>query len=222
MAPRLLLLLLIVLFLSIGTLASENIYFYVSRAEAYCFVDELMQTATLLVSYKHEDFRTKPLQLVVTLNGQTIKTTRLDSREGRFAFAAQETGAYKLCIQPLEDKMGMVSPRFPPVGQAKVYLQTQVLANSVEEEAEEKLPPVAKQTQVVSLQEELTKVSETVEILLKKIQLARDRETHFRDQSERINERVVWWSIAQTVFLIIAGSFQSVHLHNFFLQKKIA
>jgi len=199
-----------------NTFASENVFFFVSRAEPVCFMDELLQTATLIITYKHEDFETKPLEAKVLHQGILVRTTKLDEKAGRVAFAAEETGAYRICIQAEEGS------NFPAVGQAKVYLQTQVLPNSVHDEAEVGEPVVAKQKQVVSLQEELQRVSESIDMLLKKIQIARERETHFRDQSERINERVVWWSIAQTLVLIIAGAFQSVHLHRFFLQKKIA
>jgi len=200
--------------------ASENVFFYVSRAEPACFVDEVVQTATLLVKYKHEDFKTKPLLVKLTLKGKLVKSESITTKDGRFAYAALETGMYRLCIEADDNrKSGMT---FPVTGNAKLYVQTQVLANSVEDDVTSDMPPVAKTKQVVSLQQELSKVSDTVDLLLRKLQAARERETSFRDQSERINGRVVMWSIIQTLVLIVAGAFQSVHLHNFFLQKKIA
>jgi len=197
---------------------SENLYFFVTKNEPTCFVDELMQTGTLLVKYKHEDYKTKPAQLKLSLKGRVVKSESLSDKEGRFAYAAIETGVYKLCVEAEEKS----TVSFPIMAQAKVFIQTQVLANTVENEANTQLPSVAKSKQVISLQQELDKVSEILELLLRKLQMARDRETYFRDTSERINERVVWWSIAQTIFLIVAGSFQALNLHNFFLQKKIA
>jgi hypothetical protein len=198
--------------------ASENVYFYVTRNDPACFVDEVMQTATLLVKYKHEDFATKPLRFKLTMDGTPVKTESITAREGRFAHAALTTGSYRLCVEVDDSKQGS---SFPMMANAKFYIQTQVLTGSTQD-SDVDFPDVVKAKQVISLQQELEKVKETVELLLRKLQMARERETYFRDQSERINERVVWWSIAQTLFLIIAGSFQSVHLHNFFLQKKVA
>jgi predicted metal-binding membrane protein len=48
------------------------------------------------------------------------------------------------------------------------------------------------------------------------------REERFRDTSESTNARVMWWSIAQTVVLLIAGVYQLTNLKGFFKSKKLA
>lgn len=47
------------------------------------------------------------------------------------------------------------------------------------------------------------------------------REERFRLTSESTNQRVLWWSIAQTVILILTGIWQMRHLKSFFEAKKL-
>lgn len=47
------------------------------------------------------------------------------------------------------------------------------------------------------------------------------REERFRMTSESTNQRVLWWSIAQTVILILTGIWQMRHLKSFFEAKKL-
>jgi len=48
------------------------------------------------------------------------------------------------------------------------------------------------------------------------------REENFRDTSESTNSRVLWWSIAQTVVLIVTAIYQLTNLKGFFKSKKLA
>lgn len=47
------------------------------------------------------------------------------------------------------------------------------------------------------------------------------REERFRMTSESTNQRVLWWSIAQTLILIVTGIWQMKHLKSFFEAKKL-
>ncbi|CAF5139730.1 unnamed protein product, partial [Rotaria magnacalcarata] len=49
----------------------------------------------------------------------------------------------------------------------------------------------------------------------------RYREERFRTLSETTNQRVLWWSLAQLVILVIAGLWQMRHLKGFFEAKKL-
>nr|KAF6320228.1 transmembrane p24 trafficking protein 4 [Myotis myotis] len=49
----------------------------------------------------------------------------------------------------------------------------------------------------------------------------RYREERFRLTSESTNQRVLWWSITQTVILILTGIWQMRHLKSFFEAKKL-
>jgi hypothetical protein len=49
----------------------------------------------------------------------------------------------------------------------------------------------------------------------------RYREERFRATSESTNQRVLWWSLAQLIVLVIAGFWQMRHLKGFFEAKKL-
>uniref|UniRef100_A0A8B9HAH1 Transmembrane p24 trafficking protein 4 n=1 Tax=Astyanax mexicanus TaxID=7994 RepID=A0A8B9HAH1_ASTMX len=53
---------------------------------------------------------------------------------------------------------------------------------------------------------------------IKNITLPKER---FRMTSESTNQRVLWWSIAQTIILITAAIWQMRHLKSFFEAKKL-
>jgi hypothetical protein len=46
------------------------------------------------------------------------------------------------------------------------------------------------------------------------------REESFRNTSESTNSRVMWWSIAQTIVLLLSAFWQINRLQTFFTQKK--
>uniref|UniRef100_A0A452VHM2 Transmembrane emp24 domain-containing protein 9-like n=1 Tax=Ursus maritimus TaxID=29073 RepID=A0A452VHM2_URSMA len=47
------------------------------------------------------------------------------------------------------------------------------------------------------------------------------REERFRQTSESTNQRVLWWSILQTLILVATGVWQMQHLKSFFKAKKL-
>lgn len=53
------------------------------------------------------------------------------------------------------------------------------------------------------------------------IHIPQYREERFRMTSESTNQRVLWWSIAQTIILILTGIWQMRHLKSFFEAKKL-
>ncbi len=51
--------------------------------------------------------------------------------------------------------------------------------------------------------------------------LAQVREERFRMVSDSTNARVLWWSLGQTIILILMGIWQMRHLKSFFEAKKL-
>jgi p24 family protein alpha len=52
-------------------------------------------------------------------------------------------------------------------------------------------------------------------------QYQREREAEFRDTSESVNSRVIWWTIIQIIVLGVTGVWQMRHLKHFFQTKKL-
>uniref|UniRef100_A0A8C0A9V2 GOLD domain-containing protein n=1 Tax=Bos mutus grunniens TaxID=30521 RepID=A0A8C0A9V2_BOSMU len=67
----------------------------------------------------------------------------------------------------------------------------------------------------------IQRLVEQVEKIQKEQEYQRRREEHFRQTSESTNQRVLWWSILQTLILVATGIWQMQHLKSFFKAKKL-
>lgn len=65
------------------------------------------------------------------------------------------------------------------------------------------------------------KAQAVVFLILSIVSVLQYREERFRMTSESTNQRVLWWSIAQTIILILTGVWQMRHLKSFFEAKKL-
>ena len=52
-------------------------------------------------------------------------------------------------------------------------------------------------------------------------QLMREREESFRDISESVNSRAMWWTVTQVTLLIIICVWQMKSLRSFFVKQKV-
>uniref|UniRef100_A0A3Q2YEQ4 GOLD domain-containing protein n=1 Tax=Hippocampus comes TaxID=109280 RepID=A0A3Q2YEQ4_HIPCM len=82
-------------------------------------------------------------------------------------------------------------------------------------------PEIAAKDKLTELQLRARQLLDQVEQIQKEQNYQRYREERFRMTSESTNQRVLWWSIAQTVILIVTGIWQMKHLKSFFEAKKL-
>lgn len=191
----------------------SDLYLYVTEGQPRCFIEELPGETLIIGSYKHPDAKTKPMLVRFTgPDGKTL-TEELADENGRFAHHAEAAGEHRVCLVP--DK-SVSWPRKDKT--AKVHLQVDVKGSSNDDEA---LDGVAKREHISSLEQELGALQRKVELIVKDLEYSRELEAHFRDQSERINGRVMWWSVFQSVALLLSGLWQINHLKNFFRAKKL-
>jgi len=80
---------------------------------------------------------------------------------------------------------------------------------------------VAKREHLSALEVEVRRLNDKMKDILKEQSYQRERETSFRDTSESTNSRVQWWSIFQTVVMLVAGLWQIWHLKSFLKNKKV-
>ena len=199
--------------------AAGGVFSYVQQNEPACFLEEVTVGSTMVATYAHPEALAKPLELVV--RAPDGKEARQVARKGgRFAFAATMSGEHKLCVQAVVS----TPPRPWPAASrsAKFYLRLETISNDDSSAALATGADVAKQSHVKNLEQKLVTLARDVDALLRDVRLAKERETHFRDQSERINASVVHWSIFQTLVLVLTGVFQSLYLQRYFRRKKIA
>jgi p24 family protein alpha len=133
------------------------------------------------------------------------------SPEGRFAFTSQVGGEHKICFQLSTQKAGW----FGNKQKAKFHLDI-TRGEQATDYAE-----VAKQENLGVIEVEIRRLSDKIRDLRAEQNFQKTRELAFRDTSESTNTRVVWWSIIQTLILVLAGLWQITHLKNFFKAKKL-
>ena len=75
--------------------------------------------------------------------------------------------------------------------------------------------------QVKNLDQELKMLANMMDLIIKDLELAKQKEALFRDQSELMNGNVIFFSVMQITFLIIMAAIQSLHLKKFFKNRKI-
>nr|KAF6419573.1 transmembrane p24 trafficking protein 4 [Rousettus aegyptiacus] len=100
-------------------------------------------------------------------------------------------------------------------GRLRVHLDIQVGEHA------NNYPEIAAKDKLTELQLRARQLLDQVEQIQKEQDYQRYREERFRLTSESTNQRVLWWSIAQTVILILTGIWQMRHLKSFFEAKKL-
>ena len=73
-----------------------------------------------------------------------------------------------------------------------------------------------------AIEVEVRKLNDKIRSIRAEQDYQRAREERFRDTSESTNSRVLWWSVIQTLVLLLAGGYQLFNLKGFFKSKKLA
>lgn len=140
-------------------------------------------------------------------NGKVI-LSKMYSSEGRFTFTSNSPGEHVICLYSNSSKWFSGS-------QLRVHLDIQVGEHAVD------YGNVAQKEKLTELQLRVRQLLDQVEQITKEQNYQRYREERFRHTSESTNQRVLWWSVAQTAILLLMGFWQMKHLKSFFQAKKL-
>merc|ERR1711931_394294 len=139
---------------------------------------------------------------------EKVVLSRMYSSEGRFSITSHTAGEHSICLNSN-------STAWFGGGQLRVHLDIQVgeHANNYQE--------IAAKDKLTELQLRVRQLLDQVDQITKEQNYQRYREERFRNTSESTNQRVLWWSIAQTAILLLTGFWQMRHLKGFFEAKKL-
>ncbi|EAL60582.1 hypothetical protein DDB_G0293540 [Dictyostelium discoideum AX4] len=121
--------------------------------------------------------------------------------KGKQSFTAGESGAYKVCFN---NEMS----RFT----AKVVTFTWA-------SEEEGVKEVAKGDSITPMDQSVQKIERVLQSVIHEQKKLRYREQANRDTSESTNARVVWWTIAEVIVLVVMGVGQIWYLRKWFDNK---
>nr|XP_031545161.1 transmembrane emp24 domain-containing protein 9 isoform X1 [Vicugna pacos] len=165
--------------------------------------------------------------------------------EGRFTFTSHTPGEHQICLHSNSTKFSLFAG-----GMLRVHLDIQVgeHANDYAEiAAKDKLSELQLRVRQLVEQVEQIQKEQNYQREIHKVTAGIDintlgassmvlsaprtrvsnsgarqwREERFRQTSESTNQRVLWWSILQTLILVAIGVWQMRHLKSFFEAKKL-
>ncbi|KAG8141158.1 putative Transmembrane emp24 domain-containing protein [Naja naja] len=184
--------------------AARGLYFHIGETEKRCFIEEIPDETMVIGNYRTQLWdkqaeaflpSTPGLGMFVEVRDPDSKVilSRQYGSEGRFTFTSHTPGEHQICLHSNSTRLALF--------------------------AGGKL--IAAKDKLTELQLRARQLLDQVEQIQKEQNYQRFREERFRMTSESTNQRVLWWSIAQTVILLLTGIWQMRHLKSFFEAKKL-
>ncbi|KAK3803274.1 hypothetical protein RRG08_021473 [Elysia crispata] len=199
--------------------SSAALYFHIGETERKCFIEEIPDETMVVGNYKVQAYDhnvkdympvSRDIGMHVDIADPDEKTilSRTYAAEGRFTFTSHTAGEHVICLNSN-------SSAWFNSGQLRVHLDISVGEHAVDYQQ------VQAKDKLTELQLRVRQLLDQVEQITKEQNYQRYREERFRQTSESTNQRVLWWSIAQTLILLITGFWQMQHLKSFFEAKKL-
>ena len=213
--------LLSIVFVSLLVHYCSALYFHIGEKEKKCFIEELPEDTLVTGKYRAQLWDKRSNQFLESTPGMgmhvevkspqgKVVLSKSYGSEGAFTFSSNSPGEHQICIHSNSTKWSLFAG-----GRLRIHLDIQVgeHANDYSE--------IASKEKLTELQLRVRQLLDQVQQIQKEQNYQRYREERFRQTSENTNARVLWWSIAQTAVLVIAGFWQMRHLKGFFEAKKL-
>ncbi|VDN02383.1 unnamed protein product [Thelazia callipaeda] len=194
------------------------LYFHISETERKCFIEEVPDETRVAGDYKVMlyDPKTKGVgeypgigvHVEVKDPDDKMILSKLYTSQGRFTFTSHSPGEHFICLYSN-------STAWFSGAQLRVFFD--ILVGEHAQDYEQ----VAAKDKLNELQLRIRQLLDQVEQISKEQNYQRYREERFRQTSENTNSRVLWWSVAQTIVLLVTGAWQMRHLKGFFEAKKL-
>lgn len=195
-------------------------YYYTSGAERKCFHKELSKSTLFQATYKaqiyddqlqnYRDAGAQDFGVLIdieeTFDDNHLVVHQKGSASGDLTFLASDSGEHKICIQP-EAGGWLIKAK------TKIDVEFQV-------GSDEKLDSKGKAT-IDILHAKVNVLNSKIGEIRREQKLMRDREATFRDASEAVNSRAMWWIVIQLIVLAVTCGWQMKHLGKFFVKQKI-
>ncbi|XP_060012176.1 transmembrane emp24 domain-containing protein 4 [Lagenorhynchus albirostris] len=213
--------LLALLLIALCAPGARGLYFHIGETEKRCFIEEIPDETMVIGNYRTQMWdkqkeiflpSTPGLGMHVEVKdpeGKVVLSRQYGS-EGRFTFTSHTPGDHQICLHSNSTRMALFAG-----GRLRVHLDIQVGEHA------NNYPEIAAKDKLTELQLRARQLLDQVEQIQKEQDYQRYREERFRLISESTNQRVLWWSIAQTAILILTGIWQMRHLKSFFEAKKL-
>ncbi|SGZ39146.1 related to Protein ERP6 [Hanseniaspora guilliermondii] len=200
---------------------TNGFYVYMTGGEKKCFNKELSKDTILNGKYSLEVYdsnsdeyitpKSNELGLIIDVEEVFDDYHRVVHQKGssnsEFAFVALDSGEHRICFQ-------VQSSGWIAKVKTKFDIQFEV-AHDIE------VLDSKQKTKQKNLQNKVNILSFKVKEIKREQDLVRERESQFRDLSESVNAKVVWWGVIQLIVLGLTCVWQLNSLKGFFVKQKI-
>jgi hypothetical protein len=200
--------------LLIPLVSVSGLSFYLTEGQEKCFLIDMPEQTVVIVQYQLID-RPPPEAADQGVNLQifdpltTSLVTRLVRSDGKVSYTSQMRGSHRLCLTPTSTSW---------FGATKKIRFNLGIDNTMEEVTHDHL---ASKEQIDHLEEVTKVVTDRINEIIKAQEYGRQKEALFKDESEDINSRVMWFTIFQTLVILVSGVWQIFSLRRFFISRKL-
>uniref|UniRef100_A0A0K0DE16 GOLD domain-containing protein n=1 Tax=Angiostrongylus cantonensis TaxID=6313 RepID=A0A0K0DE16_ANGCA len=197
---------------------SHALYFHIAETEKKCFIEEIPDETMVTGNYKvqlydpntrgYGDYPNIGMHVEVKDPEDKVVLSKLYTSEGKFTFTSHLPGEHVICLYSN-------STAWFSGAQLRVHLDIQAGEHAQDYQQ------IATKDKLNELQLRIRQLLDQVEQITKEQNYQRYREERFRQTSESTNQRVLWWSVGQTLVLVLTGAWQMRHLKGFFEAKKL-
>ncbi|XP_015192131.1 transmembrane emp24 domain-containing protein 4-like [Lepisosteus oculatus] len=202
------------LFLLATLSLTRALYFHIGETEKKCFIEEIPDETMVIGKYRIQLWDKQSssflpstpglgMHVEVADPGTKIMLSRQYGSEGCFTFTSFIPGEHRICLYSNSTKMALFAG-----GKLRVHLDIKVGAQT------NNYAKIAAKDKLTEIQLRVRQLLDQVEQIQMGYDYQRYREERFRMTSKSTNYHVLWWSIAQTIILIITGIWLRKDTHH--------
>lgn len=190
------------------------LHFYIVEGTEKCFIVDIPDNNVVLGQYAlldppPEDKSDQGVIMRVTDPSSKLLQHQLIRDEGKFSFTSQVKGKHRICLTTTQ------SSWFSANKKIRFELGIDTTWDEVDHSH------LASMEQVDHLQSIAEFINGRLVDIAKQQEYSREKEALFKDESEFVNRRVMYFTVFQTVAILLSGIWQIVSLRGFFKAKKI-
>lgn len=186
------------------TVTSVELSFELPDNARECFYEEIKKNQTATLEYQVVTGGQYDVDVVLEGPTKEILYRQIKTQFDSHQFTAQATGIYAACF----------SNEFSTFSHKLIYMDFQV-------GDEQPLPGIDEHATVLTqLEASSQEIHKGLNAILDYQTHHRLREAQGRKRAEDLNERVLWWSLTETIAVLAIAIGQVIVLRNFFSEKK--
>ncbi|KAI8844972.1 emp24/gp25L/p24 family/GOLD-domain-containing protein [Chytridium lagenaria] len=197
----------------------QRLYFLLEGSDQKCFIEELPKETTVIGTFsalewsdQAQAYQENPAHVVQIIVEETDTRHRLveqkTSNAGKFTFTTSESGEHSICITANGG------------GGWFTAVKTKFHLDLMFGDASHDTTTHAKSA-VNDMVTRIKELNSRVDDIIREQRYQRQREAEFRDTSEATNAKVMHWTLAQIAVLALTAFWQTRHLKQFFVSKKL-